>query len=188
MSQPKAGSTKSASIYKQNNPAETFRDYGQSMDQNSLIDQLFSRHEAQSAGQEKKQPRSQRQEFSVFNYQSYYEKEIVKKQIKELTEQIKKEIEMIKKSGSSFLSEVQDIEKLTIDSLPEKPGIYHIRFLEIVLRVLKTLREKISESRTWLSAMTSKRKKRGSLFASLSKKKGTQYSLSQEISNARSVQ
>ena len=32
---------------------------------------------------------------------------------------------------------VKDIEKIAIDSLPEKPGIYHIRFLEIVLRTLQ---------------------------------------------------
>jgi len=36
--------------------------------------------------------------------------------------------------------------------------------------------------------MVSKKKKRGSLFAVRSKKAGTQYSMSQELSNARSVQ
>src|SRR3989338_4737147 len=39
-----------------------------------------------------------RQEFSIFNYQNYYEKEIVRKEIKQLSEQISKEIEMIKKA------------------------------------------------------------------------------------------
>jgi len=129
-----------------------------------------------------------RKEFSLFSYQEYYERELVKKQIKELIEQIKKEIELIKKSDKSLLNEVSDIENITVEQMPEKPGIYHIRFLEIVLRILQSLRQKISESKTWLSAMVSRKKKRGSLFLSLSKKKGTQYSLSQELQTARSVQ
>lgn len=129
-----------------------------------------------------------RKEFTLFNYQEHYENDIVKRDIKELTNQIKKEIEFVKKSDSSLLQEVKDIEKLTLESLPDKPGIYHIRFLEIILSILKSLRAKIGESRTWLQAMVSKRKKRGSLFMSLSKKKGTMYSLSQELQSSRSVQ
>ncbi|NMB83734.1 hypothetical protein GYA28_00405 [Candidatus Roizmanbacteria bacterium] len=137
---------------------------------------------------EKDRPKSSRKEFTIFNYQEYYENEIVKKQIKELTEQVKKEIAALKRAGTSLLSDVRDIDKLAVESLPDKPGIYHIRFLEIVLNILKTLKQKVNESRTWLGAMTSRRKKRGSLFASLSKKKGTQYSLSQELQTSRSVQ
>ncbi len=136
----------------------------------------------------KKTPSQQRKEFTIFNYSQYYERELVKKQIKELTEQIRQEIKILKKSGEAIQSELKDIEQLTINSLPEKPGVYHIRFLEIILRILKSLREKVSESKTWLSALVSRKKKLGSLFLNLTKKKGTQYSLSQELSNARSVQ
>jgi hypothetical protein len=134
--------------------------------------------------QEKKTSLPTRKEFSLFSY----ERELMKKQIKELVEQIRKEIELIKKADKSLLAQVSDIENIAIEQLPEKPGIYHIRFLEIVLRILKSLRQKIGESKTWLSAMISRKKKRGSLFLSLSKKKGTQYSLSQELQTARSVQ
>lgn len=190
MTQNKAIKPKSASIFNQNNTVETLKDPASSLDQNSILEQLFGARKESSdwEGEKKKQKPTPRQEFSLFNYNNYYEKEVVKKQIKELTEQIKKEIELLKKADSSLIAEIQDIEKLTIDSLPEKPGIYHIRFLEIILRVLQSLREKVGESRTWLSALVSKKKKRGSLFANLSKKKGTQYSMSQELSTARSVQ
>ena len=129
-----------------------------------------------------------RKEFSLFSYQEYYERELVKRQIKELVEQIRREIELIKKADKSLLTQVSDIENIAIEQLPEKPGIYHIRFLEIVLRILQSLRQKIGESKTWLSAMISRKKKRGSLFLALSKKKGTQYSLSQELQTARTVQ
>ncbi|MBI4226153.1 hypothetical protein HY612_03510 [Candidatus Roizmanbacteria bacterium] len=130
----------------------------------------------------------QRKEFSLFNYQQYYELEIVKKEIKELTEQIRKEIEFIKKADASLLQEVKDVQRLSLESLPEKPGIYHIRFFEIILSILRALRAKIGESRTWLQAMISKKKKRGSLFTARSKKRGTLYSLSQELQSARSIQ
>jgi hypothetical protein len=127
-------------------------------------------------------------EVKVFNYQEYYENTLIKKQIQELTDAIKKEIEMIKKADTSLLNDVRDIEKITINGLPEKPGIYHIRFLELVLNMLRTLRAKVGESKTWLQALTSKKQKRGSAFALRSKKQGTQYSMSQELSNSRSVQ
>ena len=50
------------------------------------------------------------------------------KEIRQLVEQIRKEIQYIRKADKSLLNEVKDIEKIAIDSLPEKPGIYHIRF------------------------------------------------------------
>lgn len=133
-------------------------------------------------------PPKRKKEANLFNYQAYYEREIVKREIKQLTEQVKSEIARLKKTGENLLNEVKDVQKVTINSLPEKPGIYHIRFLEIVLNLLKTLQLKVNESRTWLQALITKKKKRGSLFAALSRKKGTQYSLSQELSSARSVQ
>lgn len=129
-----------------------------------------------------------RREFSLFNYNEYYEKELIKKEIKALTEQIKREIDILKKADASLLNDIKDIQNMSLNEMSEKPGIYHVRFLEVVLRILRTLREKVGESRTWLQAMTSKRKKRGSLFANLSKKKGTQYSLSQELQASRSIQ
>lgn len=191
------------------NPLETLKDLGGSTATKTvsefkkigsgIFDQFFgggaqtsetpSIEALNKSGRETKaKPQGPRHEFSIFNYQNHYENNIVRQKMKELHEQITKEIEFIKKANSSLLSEVADIENLSINSLPEKPGVYHIRFLEVVLSILRSLRAKVGESRTWLAAMSSKRKKRGSLFANLSKKKGTQYSLSQELSSSRSVQ
>lgn len=127
-------------------------------------------------------------ENNIFNYQLYYEKELIKKQIKELIELIRKEIEVIQKTNQAIISEVKDIANLTLNQQIEKPGIYHVRFLEIVFNLLKQIRAKIGDSKTWLTALLSKKKKRGSLFLSRSKKLGTQYSLSQELQLTRSVQ
>lgn len=155
---------------------------GQNDDEGSNLDTEFNFKKETGKG------KGGKQEVKIFNYQEYYETTLIKKQIQELTDAIKNEIDMIKKADASLINDVKDIEKLTINGLPEKPGIYHIRFLELVLGILKTLRAKVGESKTWLQALMSKKKKRGSAFASRSKKQGTQYSMSQELSNSRSVQ
>lgn len=109
-------------------------------------------------------------------------------EIKELIKAIKQEVDSIKRADASLMQEVKDIEKLTLDTLPEKTGIYHVRFLEIVLKVLQSLRLKIGESNTWMQALVSKKAKRGSAFMARSKKQGTQYSMSQEQQIVRNVQ
>jgi hypothetical protein len=191
------------------NTLESLKDFGSSTARNvgsslkdlgaGMLDQFFgtnnnqetSTNQEQSPGNQstesKPSPRSKK-EANIFNYNEYHESVLVKKEIKNLVEQIRREIQYIKKADASLLSEIQDIQKIAIDSLPEKPGIYHVRFLEIVLRALRLMREKIGESRTWMQALQSKKKKRGSLFAARSKKSGTQYSQSQELSTSRSVQ
>lgn len=111
-----------------------------------------------------------------------------KRTIQELLKKIHEEIKALKQANALFAEEVKDVEKLTLSSVEEQEGIYHIRFLELMLSFIKTLHAKVSESSTWLEALQSKKKKRGSLFASLSKKKGTQYSMSEEMKITRSTQ
>jgi hypothetical protein len=125
----------------------------------------------------------------LFNYSEYHERVIVSQEMKELTDVISKEIKMLKSAGAALMSEVKDVENATLNYHPgEKAGIYDIRFMEILRELLQVVRLKLQESNTWLQALQSKRKKRGSAFAARSKSQGTQYSLSQELSNARSVQ
>lgn len=124
---------------------------------------------------------------TLFSF-SKIEEERQIEEIKELIKALRNEVENIKRADKALLAEVRDIEKLTLDSMPEKVGIYHIRFLELILQVLRSLRLKIGESKTWMHALISKKKKRGSAFAVRSKEKGTQYSLSQEQQITRNVQ
>src|SRR3990167_4714425 len=103
---PKATSTQN------DNPVESIRDFGKSTANefkkigSGMFDQFFGSYDQEDSlenpyGWNKEVKPSQskhKQEFKLFNYTEYYEKELVKKQIKELTELVKKEIEMIKKS------------------------------------------------------------------------------------------
>lgn len=126
-----------------------------------------------------------RESHNLFSFSNYHEKEVVTREIQALTNEIKKMVEMLKSEASEL---VKDAGKLAVEPISDKPGIYHERFLETILSLLRALRATIGESRTWMQALISKKKKRGSLFASLSKKQGTQYSLSQEHQVTRSVQ
>ncbi len=176
------------------NPIESLKNFGNPPAGSKGMDQFFGDYaDYENWGEfgyqpEAKKPAKRKAEFKVFNYQEYYENQKIKDEIRKLTELIKREVEMLKKADKAFTTEVKEIQKLTVESLPAKPGVYHIRFLEIVLSILETIRAKVSESTTWLEALKSKKKKRGSLFVSLSKKKGTQYSLSGELNTSRSVQ
>lgn len=189
------------------NPVETLREISASMGKSTIdslqsmgsgmLDQLLGINQPslETEDQQKKQieelqkeKKVLKKEANLFNYQSHHENVIVRQEIKHLLEQIRQEVQYIKKADASLMNEVRDIEKFTMDTLSEKPGIYHVKFLEIVLRILQSIRMKVGESRTWMSALMSKKKKRGSLFASRSKKQGTAYSMSQELSNSRSVQ
>lgn len=198
----KNSSNTNTPIYK--NPLEMVKDLGSSTVKktvNSLsdigsgvFDQLTGNYEDNETDEfnpqkfEQQASKSLKKEKKVFSFQEHSENTLIKQKIAELTELIKREIEALKKQGSEFSSELSDIEKIALNDLPEKPGIYHVRFLEIVLSFIRNLRAKVGESRTWLNAMMSKKKKRGSLFAVRSKKAGTQYSLSQELQSSRSVQ
>ena len=182
-------------------PLESLRDISSSMGQSTIealqsmgsgmIDQLMGVSHGEQEKQIEKlktEKKSLKKEANLFSYTSHHENVIVRDQINTLIEQIKQEVQYIKKADSSLLNELHDIEKFTMDTLSEKPGVYHVKFLEIVLRILQSVRMKVGESRTWMQALMSKKKKRGSLFAARSKKQGTAYSMSQELSNSRSVQ
>lgn len=70
-----------------------------------------------------------------------------------------------------------EVQKAVIE-IPVKPGVYHIRFLEKIKSLLKLIRQKLEDSRTWLKLATSKKKARG--YWSMYKKKGTSFGLSGE--------
>ena len=192
------------------NPIESLSDVSHSIGTNTIdslanlgsgmLDQLLGITHAEESGEAQQEIRKQfeaqkneakkvvKKEANLFNYQSHHENVIVRSEVNKLIEQIKQEVQYLKKADASLLNDVRDIEKFTMDTLSEKPGVYHIKFLEIVLRILQSVRMKVGEGRTWMQALMSKKKKRGSAFAARSKKQGTAYSMSQELSNSRNVQ
>ncbi len=167
----------------------------------SIFDSFL--HMGDSNGSEKNQFNPENQEFppdfnlenatrprrneriTLFSLQERREREEVQ-QIRELLKQLKEEIKAIRQANAMMMSEVDDVEKLTFETDP-KSGVYHIRFLELMIKLLRSIRAKVGESRTWMNVLKSKKAKRGSLFAKRSKEMGTEYSQSMELSNARAT-
>jgi hypothetical protein len=169
--------------------SEVFRQlFGGGQDSETSSSERFYSPETSVERKGSKVPlRSSGESHNIFSWREQEERKEIN-QLKELIEAIKQEVSLIKKQDSSLMSDVKDIENITLQSLPSKPGVYHIRFLEVLLNFLKSLRAKIGESQTWMQALMSKKKKRGSAFKKLSKEQGTQYSMSQEFSVRNSVQ
>src|SRR3989338_421294 len=101
--------TTKGKTYKNRNTLETLKNSRNS----GILDQFFGNYDTDFPHEDTfgwpkesaKTPGKSRQEFTVFNYQNYYEKEIVRKEIKQLSDQITKEIELIKKADKNLLQE-----------------------------------------------------------------------------------
>lgn len=196
---------------KTKNPFEAFTDIGRGV-QNNALDSVKSigggvmdsflggndddfdlwenelREPAHAPEKKQEDPKPAKARHEVFNFAEHHEKVDVQNQIKQLLETIHHEIKALEQQNNALLADVKDIENAAISELPEDPGVYHVHFFEMLLSIVRSLREKVGDSASWLEAMMSKKKKRGSLFASRSKNQGTQYSLSQELQVTRSVQ
>lgn len=135
---------------------------------------------------EAQQPRRQEM-FRVYDHRKIEEDRQIN-EVKQLIQAIKDEVKMLKQSSESMSQEVSDVQNIIINEKGNKSDIYTIRFLEVVLNLLRSIRMKVGESRTWMDALTSKKAKRGSLFAARSKKQGTQYSQSEEMKVTRNTQ
>ncbi|MBP6994445.1 hypothetical protein KBB12_04335 [Candidatus Woesebacteria bacterium] len=111
-----------------------------------------------------------------------------RKQIDEIHSMLRKEIEKYEKAQHTMNENLEKIKKmLLLEQQQAKKGIYHVTHAEVLVMMFRSFLSNINESNTWLEALISRKSKRGSLFATRSKSKGTQYSMSQELSIARST-
>ena len=115
----------------------------------------------------------------LFNSQEVQEKQNIRQELNNLIENVRRELDLLKVQDKG-LSE--DISKLVLQNNPEKPGIYHVRFFQFVVKLLSALRKRISEGRMWLDVAFEKKQKKK--FWGLAKKKGTSFSRSSELSQS----
>lgn len=114
-------------------------------------------------------------EIMLFNRFEREEEVRVEREIKILMNEIKREVVLLEKRQKMFIAEAS---KLTMQAMPEKIGIYHVRFFEWILALLRDLHKKVSESATWFSHLQTKRQKKG--FWGMAKKHGASFTLSGE--------
>ena len=155
---------------------------------NQQSNEQTSRYEKPSQSQEEQpKPIFRPEGGTLFNFRNLEEEREIN-EIRQLIQQIKQEIEAIKKRSSEILNSVKDIENAAINDGGEQKGVYVLDMLRRFTSELQKVGMSIGNSSNWLEAMQTKKAKRGSLFAARTKSKGTQYSMSQELSNARSIQ
>ncbi len=107
-------------------------------------------------------------ERNVFSFQESVQ---LKREIEELLRQIK----LLAKSTENL---TQEVSLIAMEDMPVNPGRYHVNFLEWLVRLIKSLREQVEDSRTWLSLFHSKKKQKQ--YWSMFKKHGTSFGLSSE--------
>lgn len=107
-----------------------------------------------------------KQEFVVFSKQE---------------QQTMKEIEAIRQELVLLVNTIKEVDfevKKAVLEIPVNPGIYHVRFLERIRKLLKLVREKLEDSRCWLKLSTTRKRQKG--YWGMYKKKGTSFGLSGE--------
>ena len=166
--------------------AEAIADISRGMFE-QLLNSSFEKGESPKEQPLQEQQPILRPEATLFSFRERQEEKEID-ELKELIKMIEKEVKEIKRKSNQVLQNVHDIENTVINTHEEKPTLYIFRVLNAFLDVLRSINLNLPSSSTWMEAMQTKKAKRGSLFASRSKKQGTSYSQSQELSNARSVQ
>lgn len=84
----------------------------------------------------------------------------------------------IKQLANSSGELKEKVEVLTIEQIGENPGVYHLNFMEEVLRWIRDARMNVEDSLAWFHALRSKKAARQ--YGSLAKKHGASFMLSGE--------
>lgn len=169
------------------NPYESLRNAGQGADLPWPTEGFSQQGGHESTARKVANPEFTRV-FDATNHRETYDRKEKISELQELLVAIRNEVTAVRAQNDELNTEMSKIEVATMQGLPENVGIYHIRFYELMLQYLRNVRTKIGEARTWLMASQAKQKaKRGSAFATRSKKQGSQFSQSMELQAARSV-
>ncbi len=113
--------------------------------------------------------RIKRNEILLFNNKD--------REVEQQIEAIRQELKALIAEILSMDSDVIEIQK-TIEAPIERAGKYHVSFLEKVRQLLRLVRARLADSKTWLGMCKSKKKQRG--YWNMYKKKGTSFGLSNE--------
>lgn len=115
----------------------------------------------------------------------FYERRRAQEKILWTAEQQKTalQIEAIQEELKKLVNETEglsrEIKTAAVQAVVE-PGIYHLNFLERLLELIKLIRKKIQESKTWLAEWNAYCKKKRNYYWVQVKKSGTKFMLSSE--------
>lgn len=148
------------------------------------LDQIFhsssQEQDAQHPSHLERKPIRGSSETLVFSYIQRKEDTNVQKETQLLVAKLKEQIVILEKSELALSHEIS---KVKVEQIPQKSGIYYIRYLEWLLTVIRSLQIRVSEGRTWLETF-SQRKKKKLGYWKMYKKHGTTFGLSHERTRA----
>lgn len=93
-------------------------------------------------------------------------------QIRQQIEMILVELKKVKSSSEELDAAFKDV---VIDVVPEKPGIYHLRFFEGFLKIIIKLREKMDDASIFAKLFRSRKAEKS--YMGMAKKRGTSFTL-----------
>lgn len=96
--------------------------------------------------------------------------------------EVLRELKILAKTVKEVTHETQNI---SVEQAPIRGGKYHVIFFEWILKLIKSAKQKVSESNTWLCAFKSRKQQKG--YWQMFKKHGTSFGMSSERSVASSV-
>lgn len=145
-------------------------------------DALFnpSQGESNSYGIDKsklKEKKSRTSEILIFSRTVKEEERKIYQETNVILQKLKEQVTVLEKSNKGLVSEMA---KIKVEQVPQKSGIYYIRFLEWMLVMVRQMRMKVDEGKAWLDTFTRRKKKVG--YWKMYKKHGTTFGLSQERS------
>lgn len=97
----------------------------------------------------------------------------------------RQQLEAIRQELKALIASLKNLHQEVQTAVSQEvvnPGVYHINFFEQLKTFIKVLRQQIEDSRVWLSAFTTRKKKLG--YWGMFKKHGTTFGLSNERSLA----
>lgn len=109
------------------------------------------------------------------NFVFLQKEKAIEQEIEAILAEIKREIKRLDEATRNLETETT---KIVVEEVPPNPGIYHVNFFEWLLGTLRDIRQKIEDAGTWLTALQSKKAKRG--YWVMFKKHGTNFGLSSE--------
>ncbi len=93
-------------------------------------------------------------------------------EISQQIEMVLAELRNLKESSDELNAAFKDV---VVDEVPEKPGIYHLRFFEGFLKMIMKLREKVDDASIFAKLFRSRKQERR--YSSMAKKSGTSFTL-----------
>lgn len=111
------------------------------------------------------------QEKEVFNARQ----RAIQEQVVKLMQELHAEVVRLQQQTAQL---TQETKAVTLEMAPPKAGIYHINFMDWVIKTLRDLRKTVTESRMWLHMWT--QKKRQKSFWAMAKKHGQKFMFSDE--------